>query len=257
MVFTHACTVIDKCNAVQWPLRAAQHQPWGSMLVRWALRLLSPMLAEKIMSHDIWLCPVNGVGLVDQIPTTYVGGQIGLPSDRRWPPPAGQSPRAGLGPMGAWAPWAPIQFVLPITSSFLLNRPQPYDRCVIRKQLYTEPEPHAQKNDGRTCSAMSLDCKTICQSVPLPLKYLCQWMSLHSELWSAALLSVSVQENMSSHIQRIWTGFTSTWLNQDMGSLRKSRCSKHFLYNSNGKQRRKTSRPMGKSKELNSFQWFS
>jgi len=48
----------------------------------------------------IWLCPVNVVGCVNQIPTTYVGGQIGLPSDRWWPrPPAGR--RAP-----AWARWA-------------------------------------------------------------------------------------------------------------------------------------------------------
>ena len=78
------------------------------------------------------------VGFEDHIPTTQVGGQIGLASDRRWPPPAVRPPCAGLGPTGPWAPWAPlahwgqgahgthIQFVLRNTSSFLLNRTQPY-----------------------------------------------------------------------------------------------------------------------------------
>ena len=86
--------------------------------------------------RGMWLCPVNVVGFVDQIPTTYVGGQIGLPSDRRWPPPAGRPPRAGLGPMGPWAPlapWGPYPifpsnyvefFVKPDTATFSKNAPK-------------------------------------------------------------------------------------------------------------------------------------
>ena len=37
----------------------------------------------------------------------YVGGQIESPFGRRWPPPAGRTPRAGLGPLGPLASWGP------------------------------------------------------------------------------------------------------------------------------------------------------
>ena len=37
----------------------------------------------------------------------YVGGHTESPSGRRWPPPAGRTPRAGLGPLGPLASWGP------------------------------------------------------------------------------------------------------------------------------------------------------
>jgi len=60
-------------------------------------------------TKNMWLCPMNCVGLVNQNIIFYVGGQIDLPSGHRSPPVAAgrRPPAAGLGPMGKWAPWAP------------------------------------------------------------------------------------------------------------------------------------------------------